>query len=198
VDKGDIFSILAALIVVSLVAVVFQPPVADVVPEVPANVTLETTPNPSVTPPPALPSPEPPEPVRISYTTEFWDRPCCYLPDNLTFYGGSDPLWKNSSDIIQFAYIEEKKGGITEVFHVPYAVWRLNCSVSATIRPEAARFRMALVDLESGAIVEGAELRYPGSIIKNVQRGGKDFYLIVAVDEVDSYRITLETLAQYL
>lgn len=200
-DKGDVFSILAALVIVSLVAVVFQSPVAEAGPEVPATVTPETTPKPSVPLPTAPPSPmppEPPRPFRISYTAQFWDRPCCHLPDNLTFYGGSDPLWKNSADIVPFAYIEERRGGITETFHVPYAVWRLNCSVSATIRPGAAHFRMALVDLESGAIVEGADLRYPGSIIKNVQRGGKDFYLIVGVDEIDSYRITLETLTEYL
>ena len=158
----------------------------------------ESTPTPTITQPPA-PTPSPlPEPTRIHYTTRVWSYPCCYLPDNLTFYGGSDPPWKKSADIIPFAYIEEGRGGITEAFHVPYAVWRLNCSVSATIRPEAAHFRMALVDLESGTIVEGADLQYPGTIIKNVQRGGKDFYLIVSVDEVDSYHITLETLSRYL
>ena len=57
---------------------------------------------------------------------------------------------------------------------------------------------MALVERESGTIVEGADLRYPGSIIKNVERGGRDFYLIVGVDEIDSYRITLETLPEFL
>ncbi|WP_292491479.1 hypothetical protein [Methanoculleus sp. 10] len=81
---------------------------------------------------------------------------------------------------------------------MPYAIWRLNCSVSATVRPEAAHFRMALVERESGTIVEGADLRYPGSIVKNVERGNRDFYLIVGVDEIDSYRITLETLPEFL
>jgi hypothetical protein len=57
---------------------------------------------------------------------------------------------------------------------------------------------MALVELKSATIVEGAELRYPGSIVKTVERGGKDFYLIVGVDAIDSYRITLETLPEYL
>lgn len=200
-DKGDILSILAALIIVSLVAVVLQFPAAEAGPEVPVTAPAKTTPEPPVTPPSVTPSvtpPEPPRPFRISYASEFWDYPCIHLPDNLMSYGGSDPLWKNSTEIVPFAYIEEGKGGITETFHVPYAVWRLNCSVSATIRPEAAYFRMALVDLKSGAIVKGAELRYPGSIIKNVQRGGKEFYLIVGLDEVDSYRITLETLTEYL
>lgn len=193
-DKGDVFSILAALIIVSVVALVLRPPMTEAGPTVPES----PVPTPLVTTPPAPTSPVPLEPVRISYTTRVWDYPCCHLPDNLTLYGSSDPLWKETRNIIPFAYIEEGRGGITEAFHVPYAVWRLNCSVSATIRPEAAHFRMALVELESGTIVEGADLHYPGSIIKNVERGGKDFYLIVSVDEIDSYRITLETLPGYL
>ena len=193
-DKGDVLSILAALIIVSVVALAVRPPVAEVGPEIPES----PAPTPPVTAAPVPTSPAPPELVRISYAAGFWDYPCCHLPANLTYYGSSDPPWKDTRSIIPFAYIEEGRGGITEIFHVPYAVWRLNCSVSATVRPEAAHFRMALVDLESGAIVEGADLRYPGSIIKNVERGGKDFYLIVSVDEVDAYRITLETLPRYL
>jgi hypothetical protein len=193
VDKGDVLSILAALIVVSVIALVLRPPVAETVPEVPGT----PTPTPFVTAAP-VPTPSMPlEPARLFYVTSIWDYPRCHLPGNLTLYGGSDPPWKSAQKNIPFAYIEEGRGGITETFHVPYAVWRLNCSVSATIRPEAAHFRMALVELESGTIVEGADLHYPGSIVKNVERGGKDFYLIVSVDEVDSYRITLETLPEY-
>jgi len=196
VDKGDVFSIIAALIVVVAIAGVFRPPGADAVPEIPGvpeSPIPEITPMPTVTAPPALP-----EPARISYTTGIWSYPLVRLPDNLTLYGGSDPSWKETAGIIPFAYLEEGRGGITETFHVPPVVWRLNCTVSSTVRPEAAHFRMALVELESGTIVEGADLHYPGNIIKNVERGGKDFYLIVSVDEVDSYRITLETLPQYL
>ncbi len=193
-DKGDVFTILAALIIVSVIALVFRPPVTEAGPEIPES----PAPTPPITAAPVPTSPVPLEPARLSYVTNIWDYPCCRLPANLTLYGGSDPPWQETRGIIPFAYIEEGRGGITEAFHVPYAVWRLNCSVSATIRPEAAHFRMALVELESGTIVEGADLRYPGSIVKNVERGGKDFYLIVSVDEIDSYRITLETLPGYL
>ena len=197
-DKGDVFSILAALIIVSAIAMVFRLPAAEAGSEVQESLTPESIPTPYVTAPPVPASAVPPGPVRLSYTTRVWDYPCCHLPNNLTLYGGSDPPWNEAPGIVPFAYIEEARGGITEAFHVPYAVWRLNCSVSATVRPEAAHFRMALVELGSGTIVEGADLRYPGTIVKNVQRGGKDFYLIVSVDEVDSYRITLETLPEYL
>ena len=197
VDKGDILSIFTALIIVSAIALVFRPPVTEAGPEVLEPLAPVGIPTPAVTTPPAPTSLALPDMTRISYTTGARDYPIWYLPDNLTGYGGSDPLWKETG-IVPFAYIHEARGGITRAFHVPYAVWRLNCSVSATVRPEAAHFRMALVELESGTIVEGAELRYPGSIVKTVERGGKDFYLIIGVDAIDSYRITLETLLEYL
>ncbi len=198
VDKGDVFSILAALIIVSLVAIALRLPAAEAGPTVPETLTRENVPTPTITAAPTPASPVLPELVRIFYTTGIWEYPTCRLPANLTSYGGSDPPWQATSGIIPFAYLEEAKGGITETFHVPYQVWRLNCSVTATVKPEAARFRMALVERESGAIIEGATLQYPGSIIKNVERGDKDFYLIVSVDHVDAYRITLETLPEYL
>ena len=197
VDKGDILSIFTALIIVSAIALVFRPPVAEAGLEVLEPLAPVGIPTPDVTTPPAPTSLALPDMTRIPYTTGARDYPIWYLPDNLTGYGGSDPLWKETG-IVPFAYIHEARGGITRAFHVPYAVWRLNCSVSATVRPEAAHFRMALVELESGTIVEGAELRYPGSIVKTVERGGKDFYLIIGVDAIDSYRITLETLLEYL
>ncbi|MDV2482558.1 hypothetical protein F8E02_11210 [Methanoculleus sp. Wushi-C6] len=197
-DKGDVLSILAAVIIVSAVAIAFRLPVADAGQAVPEPVTPGGIPTPAVTATPAPASPVLPALTKISYTTRIWDYPRCHLPANLVSYGGSDPSWQGAHNVIPFAYVEEAKGGITETFHVPYDVWRLNCSVTATVRPEAARFRMALVERESGTIVEGASLQYPGSVIKNVERGGKDFYLIVSVDQVDAYRITLETLPQYL
>jgi len=51
VDKGDVFSILAALIVVSVVALVFRPPVAEAGPEIPESLT--PTPTVTATPIPA-------------------------------------------------------------------------------------------------------------------------------------------------
>ncbi len=193
-DKGDVITILAALIIVSAIALAFRPPAAEAGPE---TLAPERTPAPADTTPPIPASPKYPIPARITYTTRLQDYPIWHLPDNLTARGGSDPLWKETR-IVPFAYVEEGRGGITGTFHVPYAVWRLNCSVSATIRPEAAHFRMALVEKESGTIAEGADMRYPGSIIKNVEVGNKDFYIIVGVEAVDSYRITLETLSDFL
>ena len=57
---------------------------------------------------------------------------------------------------------------------------------------------MALIDAETGTIVDGAELHFPGNIIKNVQVGNKEFYLIIGAENIDSFQITLETLSRYL
>jgi len=150
--------------------VVFQSPVAEAGPEVPATVTPETTPKPSVPLPTAPPSPmppEPPQPFRISYTAQFWDRPCCHLPDNLTFYGGvRSAVEEQCRYRPRLPTSRRRRGGITETFHVPYAVWRLNCSVSCNDTAWSGTFQDGVGRPRERAIVEGADLRYPGSIIQ--------------------------------
>ena len=149
-DKGDVFSILAALILVSAVAVAVQMPPAETGPATPEIPTQASTPTPAVTASPTPASPALPEPFRIFYTTGIWDYPRYHLPTNLTTYGGSDPPWPGATEIIQFAYIEEAKGGITSTFYVPYNVWRLNCSVTATVTPDPSPIPIALVQRHSG------------------------------------------------
>ncbi len=82
-------------------------------------------------------------------------------------YGFSDVQWQYNSSVA-FAYIEENHGGITEPFTVPYPIWRMTSTLYATRTPEDARFRMILVDEQSGRILEGAEIHFPGSVTKTV------------------------------
>jgi hypothetical protein len=195
VDKGDIISILAALIIVSMLAVMLNPLAVrdDTQSSEPADPPHTPT---VITAPTDTPASSG-ESYRIRYETRIQKYPYPYLPGNLSSFGGSDPLWK-TQEVIEFAYIEEASGGITKPFSVPYPVWRLNCTVIADKKPAGAQFRMALFDAETQNLIEGAELRFPGSIVKNVQVGYKEFYLIVGVVDVDMYRITLETLPRYL
>ncbi len=198
VDRGDIISILAALIIVGVIAIIFNP-VAGEDPageETLPEPTPYRPPDPVVAEPSPSPSPSIPEPCRIQYDPDYRKYPLYYLPTNMSTFGGSDILWKSNSTI-PFAYVEESCGGVTETFSVPYSVWRMNCTVYAERKPQAALLDFVLVSADNGTIVEGGEIRYPGSIVKNVQSGG-EYYLIVGCDNVDRYRIDLETLPAYV
>ncbi len=199
-DTGDIISILAALLIVAVIAVVFNPAAGG------ETAGQETLPGPEETPyrplgptiagPSPSPTPAALEPYRIRYDPDYRKYPLYYLPANMSTFGGSDILWK-SNGAIPFAYVEEYGGGVTGTFSVPYSVWRMNCTVYAERRPQAALLDFVLVSADNGTIVEGGEIRYPGSIVKNVQSSG-EYYLIVGCENVDRYRIDLETLPAYV
>ncbi len=195
-DRRDIITFFAALVVVSIVAIVAHPAPAVQQNNPPAYTPDAGTPPPAPSPSAASgqtpPAAEPCTPCRILFEKDFLKYPVYLLPANLSLAGGSDLIWR-TSNISTFAYVEGVRGGVTQTFSVPYPVWRLNCTVYAETAPQYAHFRMAVVDAETGTIVEGAEIRYPGSICRNVHVGGKEFYIIVGADHVDRYRITLET-----
>ncbi|MDN7024443.1 hypothetical protein FGU65_05995 [Methanoculleus sp. FWC-SCC1] len=200
-ERGDVISILAALIIVSLIAVVFNPAAGE---DQAGQGEIQTPGETPYRPPDAgaaEPSPSPtappvPEPYRIRYNPDYLTYPRHLLPPNMGTFGGSDILWK-SNRTIPFAYVEESGGGLTETFSVPYPVWRMNCTVYAERRPHAAHISFILVDAGDGTIVEGAELWYSGSVVKNVQSSDAEYYLIVGCDAVDRYRIDFETLPAY-
>jgi len=153
--------------------------------------TVPATPAPVVS---LTPTPLPP-PYRITYTSNPFAYPTIHLPDHMEIYGvSSTPLRANTT--VTFAYMEESKGGLTSVFSVPYEAWALNISVTATTQPQYAMFRMALCDAKTGNIITGSEIQNGGTMYKVVRTSGK-MYMIVSVDYVDSFRITLETPLQY-
>ena len=112
-------------------------------------------------------------------------------PQQAAGYGFSDVDWQYNSSVV-FAYVEENHGGITESFTVPYPVWRVTATLSATRTPEKARFRMIVVDQETGQVLEGIEIRYPGSVAKTVVARGRPMYMIIGADNVERFMITLE------
>jgi hypothetical protein len=146
-----------------------------------------------------LPSPTPRQitPYRITFTGQYSSYPVVYLPADMASYGTSDPDWHYNTSI-RFAFLEESHGGLTTTFTVPYPVWRLNCTVAAWRSPEKAHFRMMLIDEETGTNLEGAELSFPGSIVKNVQFRLHPVYMIISAEYVDRLVISLETPAEYL
>ncbi len=207
-DKRDIYTIVGGFLVILLIAIIANPgTVSSALPVSRSSPTIQETT--FSTPPPTVtytvipaqtpqvnitPSPPPP-PYRITYTNNPFKYPVIHLPDHMETFGASDtPLRENVS--VPFAYLEDSRGGLTTIFSVPYAVWALNISVTANSRPQYAIFNMVLCDAKTGTIITGAEIQNGGTMYKVVRRSGS-MYLIVGVNYVDSFRITLETPLSY-
>ena len=202
-ERGDLAAVLIGIVCVVVVTALFSPP-ASPSPQVPVVAVPTTV---SITPfvpvariPSATPSAAPttPAPVlqRIEYTTDYSRLPVRFIPSDLGQYGYSDAPWKYST-AVPFAYVEDTHGGITGTFTVPYPVWRMTSTLTATRTPENARFRMVLVDRTTGQILDGAEIRFPGSVTRTAVAINRPLYMVIAVENADSFRITLETPSEY-
>jgi hypothetical protein len=210
VEKGDIYTLIGGFICVLVVAILVKPgalssvlpqpaptavqPVHTVVPvtALPADVNSSTVIHPGVT---ATPRPVNP-PYRIFYTSNPFSHPVVRLPENMETFGASDILWKGQ-DLIPFAYLEESRGGVTGDFSVPYEVWMMNITMTADRQPQYARFRMALCDSKDGAFLEGVEILNRGTMYKIVQVSNTKMYMIISSENVDRFRISLETPRNY-
>ena len=202
-ERGDLAAVIIGLSLVIILAVILslpahppqQAPITVSTTRVPATLV---TPVPETTKGPALELPTPP-PVttrRIFYTNDYFLFPVRFLPSDMAMYGFSDVEWQYNSSVA-FAYIEENHGGITETFTVPYPVWRMTSTLSATRTPENARFRMILVDEGSGQIMDGAEIRFSGTVTKTVVARGRPLYMVIEAENVERFVITLETPSIY-
>jgi hypothetical protein len=202
-ERGDLAVVIIALSLVIVLTVVLSPtghgPRQEPVDirKTPAPTTI-ATPVPETTTVPATETPTPllVTTTRIHYTTDYALFPVRFLPSDMSGYGSSDADWKYSRSVV-FAYIEENHGGITETFTVPYPVWRMTATVTATRTPEKARFRMVLVDEQSGRILEGAEIRFPGTVTKTTAARGRPLYMIIAAENLDGFTINLEAPSDF-
>ncbi|MGA2935259.1 MAG: hypothetical protein ABSD81_08915 [Methanomicrobiales archaeon] len=198
-ERGDLAAVLIGLTLVIILTVVLSPP-AHSNPQVPEVVTTTPAPTPApvspaqetIFPPTSLPTPPPATMKRISYTSDYSLFPVRFLPSDMGIYGFSDVNWQYNSSVA-FAYVEENHGGITEPFTVPSPVWRMTSTLYAVKNPENARFRMIVVDEQSGLVLEGTEIRFPGSVTKTVVAGRGAVYMVIAAENVDRFVITIET-----
>ena len=196
-ERGDLAAVIIGLALVVILTVVLAPPAH--LPAQPVKGAVPTrapafaptpareTPGPEAT----LPTPPPVTTKRIFYTQDYYLFPVRFLPSDMSIYGFSDVQWQYNSSVA-FAYVEENHGGITEPFTVPYPIWRITSTLYATRTPEDAKFRMILVDEQSGRILEGAEILYPGSVTKTVVTDKRPVYMVIEAENVDSFIITLE------
>lgn len=210
--KGDLAAVLIGLFLVIVLMVVLNlpayqagspaaPVTATGIPtRVPVTtlepVNGEPVPETTAEPAPELPTPPPVTTKRIFYTGNYYAFPVRYLPRDMSIYGFSDAEWPYNSSAA-FAYVEENHGGITEPFTVPYPVWRMTSTLYSPRTPEKARFRMILVDQQSGQILEGAEIRYPGSVTKTVVAKERPVYLVIQADNVERFMIVFEVPSVY-
>ena len=197
-ERGDLAAVLIGLtLVIVLTVILSTPPPSTPLGLNPVGTTQVpttlTTPVPETTEPPTvLPTPPPATTKRIFYTGNYYLLPVRYLPSDMGRYGFSDVEWQYNSSV-PFAFVEENHGGITESFTVPSSVWRVISTLYSVKTPENARFRMILVDEQSGRVLEGAEIRFPGSVTKTVVAGKRPVYMIIEAENVDRFIITIET-----
>jgi hypothetical protein len=210
VETGDILTVAGGLIIVLIIALVANPQyLAGGMTGTPGEVltVIPTLPPPVVTPilvqspvPTARPTlttmPTPVDPYRIFYTDKPFSYPAYKLPDTMAAIGESD-IRRTGQESITFAYIEETRGGLTQVFSVPYPVWMLNITVTANRTPHLGNFRLALCYASNGTIVDGVEILNQGNAYKKIQTSNTNLYLIISTVGIDRYHIDLETPVAY-
>jgi hypothetical protein len=111
-------------------------------------------------------------------------------------FGASEIPLRNQ-EIVEFAFIEDTRGGLTQTFSIPYPVWIINTTVIANRTPQYANFRMALCYANNGTIIEGEEIFNRGTSYRIVQTSNTDMYMIISTRNIDLYRIILGTPRNY-
>ena len=206
-EKGDLLFFAAGIITVIVIAILANPQsISGYLPQVPVATPLPeqtriSLPVQAIITPTfkeMTPVPRPTEAAlyRIYYSEKPLSYPRLKLPENMENFGASDILQRNM-ELVPFAFIEEKRGGLTQEFTVPYPLWVLNISVTANTSPQYGNFRMLLCNASDGTIIEGVEILNHGSAFRMIQISNTDLYMIISATSVDFYRITLETPRTY-
>jgi hypothetical protein len=207
VEKGDILFFAAGVITVIVIAILINPQsISGFLPQVPVATPLpeqtripleiQTIITPTYTVMTQVPRPTESALNRIYYSEKPLSYPRLKLPENMEVFGASDILQRNM-ELVPFAFIEEKRGGLTQKFTVPYPLWVLNISVVANTSPQYGNFRMLLCNASDGSIIEGVEILNQGNAYRIIQISNTELYLIISATSVDFYRITFETPRTY-
>lgn len=206
-EKGDILFFAAGIITVIVIAILVNPQsISGILPQVPIATPLpeqtriplpvQTIITPTYTQITPLPRPTEAALYRIYYSEKPLAYPRLKLPENMEVYGASDILQRNM-ELVPFAFIEEKRGGLTQEFTIPYPLWVLNISVVANTSPQYGNFRMLLCNASDGTIIEGVEILNQGNAYRIIQISNTELYMIISATSVDTYRITFETPRTY-
>ena len=207
VEKGDILAFAAGIAIVIVIAILANPqsisgimapvPVATPVPapaRTPLPVQTIITPTIQVVTPAPLPTDAPL--YRIFYSDNPLSYPRFKVPENMETFGASDILWREW-EMVPFAFVEDKRGGLTKKFSIPYPVWVLNATVTANTTPQYGNFRMVLCYAQDGMTIEGIEILNRGTSHRVIQTSNTELYMIITTANIDRYRITFETPRNY-
>ena len=206
-EKGDILTVAAGIAIVIVIAILANPPsISGIAPPVPVATPVPT---PALTPLPVItiitptlrvvtPAPVPTDApqYRIFYSNNPLSYPRFKVPENMETFGASDILWRNQ-DMVPFAFVEDKRGGLTQKFSIPYPLWVLNTTVTANITPQYGNFRMVLCYASDGKVIEGMEILNRGTAHRVIQTSNTELYMIITTAYIDRYRITFETPRNY-
>ena len=209
-DTGDVLTLIAGIAIVIFVAFMANPEYLSELQNSsemllkPAETVVKTTspftfPSeypeqvPVVTP--GMPKPDLP-PYRIFYTDKPFSYPVYKLPENMVTTGASEAP-RQTQEWVPFAVIENTRGGLTQFFSVPYPIWVINTTVVAENQPQYANFRMALSYADTGGVITGEEIVKPGTSYRIVRTANTSMYMIIGVNNIDSYQIRLETPREY-
>ncbi|MFA6225512.1 MAG: hypothetical protein WC620_04870 [Methanoregula sp.] len=209
-EKGDILTLAVGLFIVLVIAVLANPQYLSALKGIGERAAPTPTPTPfpvsTVVPPtPGTPAYVEPTPIpviadaptyRIVYTDKPFTYPVFKLPENMETYGASD-IVSRKQEMVSFAFVDEKRGGLTQKFSVPYPVWVINTTVTANTTPQYGKFRMALCNAKDGVIIDGEEILNRGTSYRVIQTSNTDMYMIISTAYIDGYHISLETPRNY-
>jgi len=129
-----------------------------------------------------------PENIKYHYFSDM-DK---YLSSDLF----SSSIWgSKSADVKRFAYMDGNYSGYSEIFGVPYDLWRINSKMNPDEdkNPLYSSFQWILVDASTGDIVTGGNLFSNGSIIRKIESGDRKYYFIIEAENILSFELDLET-----
>ncbi|MBN2733607.1 MAG: hypothetical protein JXQ82_01965 [Methanomicrobiaceae archaeon] len=113
-----------------------------------------------------------------------------------SIYASSDifptEIWQ-SEKITTFAYIEESNSGFSRIFGSPYPVWRIHVTMTPEDNPAYSALTWILVDSSTGDVITGGKVLHGEKILKKVEVSNRNFYFLIEAENVDSFKIELET-----
>lgn len=126
-----------------------------------------------------------------------------YVPENYGTYENSGMerfIWSDvmsrdvwGGGIEKFAFMEGNKSGFSQIFGVPYPVWRINCTMVANGNPAYSKLMWVLVDSSTGDLITGGNIFPEGHLFKEITISDREMYFIIETENVLAYTLNLET-----